>query len=321
MDDWHDITEAHRPAPADGQPRATLAFRRPGKGRPEVAVALNAPLVRAMGWTPGTTRLRVLLSPDRRRLALRGAEKGKLLRLHTNTTTASVAHALGWIEGPARPAAPVPHEARPDGTLVLPLPLWAQPPEVATTPPEAAPPAPAAPLEPAPPTPAALLPGSAPETRRLVAEAKAQASTNKRDRLTPEREALFRQLWPKAGIPVATILQRINALPGPGYGAPISMYSLATRLGLDPQRMAAEAAPPPKPVPAEVEDSDEREAEALIRADPNRGARWAAEEYGWPLDRAQRFVARVRRTMTAEEDAARAAHAAALAAPAAEARA
>lgn len=310
MDDWLDITNAARTAPAHG-PRVTLAYRtRHKKGLPQVEISLSAALVAALGWTPGTTRLRILAAADRRAIAFRPAEQGKRLGQHGGGASASLMHRMEWIAGQARPATTAPHEIRADGMLVVQLPDWALPssrPTAAEPPPAPLPPATPAAAE--PPARSEIRTKSAPETQRLIAEAKAQNTAPPplpREKLTKEREALFRQLWPDARVSVAAILQRINALPGPGYAAGTSMYSLAIRLGLDPKRGGTPEAAPKREQVSPLEE-DEREAEAMIRADPERrGARWVAEEYGWPLDRAQRLVAQVRKAMADEAAAAQA---------------
>jgi hypothetical protein len=159
---------------------------------------------------------------------------------------------------------------------------------------------------PPPPRPVQATP-RAPETQALIEEARAVAapvSPGGVDKLTPPREALFRRLWQDTSVRTDDILTQVNALPGPHYTTARGLYAVADRLGLPGTRGAA---PAPRPRVAtrteeEIRAQDEREAEALIRIDPERrGAKWVSEEYGWPLDRAQRLVARVRAAIRAEQ--------------------
>lgn len=270
---WIDITST---IAADRRTaNISVAWRRPSKGRPKLEFLLNNRLVSALGWQDGI-HASILASPDRTEIAFVPCPDGKLLRDRSGGLQLS--HGVDWIAAdlPARPAEITPHRIE-GAALIVALPAWAQP------------------------------------ARR---HGGAQAS-----KLTEEREELFRRLWADPTKSPRDVLQAMNALPGEPYTATQSMYSLAAKLGLPTERTAIE--PPPKatapaapatfppahfrpPVvvkdpPPEVLDEDEREAEALIRANPDRWhGRAIAEEYGWDIPRAAAFVQRVRAAMAAE---------------------
>lgn len=289
---WLDVT-----SPIASMRRAqtvTVALRHPGKGRRALEILVYASLATQLGWQGGV-RVRVLLSPDQRRLALRPDESGKKLRDRSGSLAMS--HHLEWLlQQEARSAEPVRHEML-DGALVLDLPEWAWPdsPHPATAITAAELNALGDALD------AAIVQRREPP--RPVAPGGPRPS-----KLTPEREALFRRLWLDPAQRPSMVLQAVNALPGEPYESQQALYSLAKRLGLPTQRPlpAADATAPPATATAPVrasptDEEDEREAEALIRQDPaRRGVRWAAEEYGWTLERAQRLVFRVREAMRAE---------------------
>lgn len=57
--------------------------------------------------------------------------------------------------------------------------------------------------------------------------------------LTPEREALFRQLWGDLIRPMREVLDSLNALPGPQLTNVTRLYSIARALGLPSSRLEA----------------------------------------------------------------------------------
>lgn len=79
---------------------------------------------------------------------------------------------------------------------------------------------------------------------------------------TPEREALFRALWPDPAHTVPEIHRRINALPGPRLTASQSLYNWAKRFGLPSQRPFL-AAPTP-----EAEQPEQADAEPTAEPPP-----------------------------------------------------
>lgn len=311
---WLDVTSPI--SQARRVPTVTVALRHPGKGRHALEILVYASLAAQLGWQGGV-HVRVLVSPDQRRLALRPDDSGKKLRDRSGSLAMS--HCLEWLlRGAPRPATPVPHEVL-DGALLLDLPEWAWP--------EGTP----APAPQATALTAAERKPPAQETAAKIAERSAEPPPVARggpqpSKLTPAREALFRRLWPDPANTPGAVLRALNALPGERYDSTQAMYYIAKRLGLPTQRSlpaddaaaptaaAAEDAAPPPPapppriatgLPAPAEDEDEREIEALIRQDPGKhGARWVAEEYGWTLERAQQVVFRVREAMRAEAAAA-----------------
>lgn len=319
---WLDVTSPI--SQARRVPTVTVALRHPGKGRHALEILVYASLAAQLGWQGGV-HVRVLVSPDQRRLALRPDESGKKLRDRSGSLAMS--HCLEWLLRRApRPATPVPHEVL-DGALLLDLPEWAWPEGT---------PAPAPQVTELTVTVAernALAEQIAAKIMERPAEPPPVARGGPQpSKLTPAREALFRRLWPDPANTPGAVLRALNALPGERYDSTQAMYYIAKRLGLPTQRSlpaddaaaptaaAAEDAAPPPPapppplapppriataLPAPAEDEDEREIEALIRHDPGKhGARWVAEEYGWTLERAQQVVFRVRDAMRAEAAAA-----------------
>lgn len=313
---WLDVTSPI--SQARRTPTVTVALRHPGKGRHALEILVYAAMAAQLGWQGGV-RVRVLVSPDRRRLALRPDESGKKLRDRSGSLAMS--HSFDWLlEREARASEPVQHQVL-DGALVLDLPDWAWPEGVTAPPPEASA------------ITAAELNALSEDLAVRIAERRAAGSPAahggpRPSKMTPEREALFRRLWLDPAHTAKAVLQAVNALPGEPYETAQALYSLARRLGMPTQRPlpagdtaapaahAAEPAPatsPPaaeaarpapaaaSPAPSPVAADEERDAEDAIRADPERrGARWLAEEYGWTLERAQRLVFRVRETMRAE---------------------
>lgn len=67
---------------------------------------------------------------------------------------------------------------------------------------------------------------------------------------TPEREALFRALWPDPTCTVSEIHRRINELRGPRLTASQSLYNWAKRFGLPTQRSFLSPAAEPAAAPA-----------------------------------------------------------------------
>jgi hypothetical protein len=59
------------------------------------------------------------------------------------------------------------------------------------------------------------------------------------DKLTPEREALFRKLWPDMNVTARSIMGELNKLPGKPYSGTGTMHALARRLGLPQSRTEA----------------------------------------------------------------------------------
>lgn len=310
--DWLDIT-----SPAAALRRAatvTIAHRRPSKGRPQIEILVNANLAAALGWDGGVC-VRILASPAGDALAMVPDAGGKQLRARGKALT--MGHRLPWMgdDAPASAAEPVAHEIQ-DGALCITLPVWARRLDEqaggAWTPRAAAASTPA----PTPAAPAPTPPREAP-----------------RDKLTPEREALFRRIWLDPAKTVREVQAAVNALPGEPY-SDTAMYSLAKRLGMPTQRPlppappAAEEPPPAKPEPPAAAPAtaptrpepptsttlqrgtstvldqralDEAEAEKLIRDDSSRWhGRALAEEYGWPLDEAGNFAARIRAKIATE---------------------
>lgn len=218
LDGWVDITR--RTAVQRRQATVTLAWRRLAKGLPVVEVRLNASLAVQMNWTRGV-KARILVSPAGDRLALVRDEAGKVLRYRGKGLT--VTHGLDWIDRalPARAAEAVDFDVVQDAVVVA-LPDWARAPDA---------PAPAETPEVA----------SAPAESR-AAPAVAVQSGRGRSAHTPERDALFRRLWPDRKLSVAAILRQINALDGPRLSSPTAPYAFARDLGLPSNRTEAYAA-------------------------------------------------------------------------------
>jgi len=82
------------------------------------------------------------------------------------------------------------------------------------------------------------------------------------EKLTEERAALLRQLWPDPALTVREILQRINALLGEPFRSETTLYAAAARLDLGkrPAKEPAAATPAPPPVEPAAEAPTEAEA-------------------------------------------------------------
>lgn len=90
------------------------------------------------------------------------------------------------------------------------------------------------------------------------------------EKLTGERAALLRQLWPDPALTVREILQRINALPGEPFRSETTLYAAATRLDIGPRpaKEPATATPAPPPVePAAKAPAETEAAPAMARKD------------------------------------------------------
>lgn len=284
-DEWDDITRDNVPKGLRRDPATTIAWRQHAKGRPVAELTINGALMRALGWEAGATRVLILAAKDRSRIALRPDDAGKKLR-RTNGASGVLAHHLQWVRSERRPAEIAQHEIAGD-RLILRLPDWAREGDGRAIPLE---PVPAAETVAAAPAPPEDGPGA----------------EDKRDRLTPERETLFRQLWPDQRKSVSEVAAAMNRLPGRPYDNPTSMYWVAKRLGLERVRGGQAGAAAARQPKESWHETDEREAEGLVRGSPDVwGAKAIAEEYGWRLDVAQRFVARVREAMAREQLAAR----------------
>ena len=304
LDGWADITSST--AAMRRIATATVAFRRPTKGRPCVEFQLNARLTAMLGWAGGA-KARLLVAPGGERLAFMPDPAGKALRPRSNGLT--MLHRLEWMDddAPARPAEAVGFEMAP-GLLILSLPAWAQP---AAGIPAAAPAAPAEAAQESPRT----------EARRELPPDPGPA----------DQAVVMRSLWPDLGVPTMDVMARLNALPGRSFTKP-SLYRFAEELGLPARRFEAyaepqgpAAAPPqaaarppagfpppsfrapavvPQTAAPSTEDDDEAEAEKLVRQDPvGWHARRLADYFGWDLAKASAFVVRVRRDLRAEAGA------------------
>jgi hypothetical protein len=268
--DWRDITS---PIAAERRvPNVSIAWRRPGKGRPLLEFLVNARLVTQLGWKDGICA-RVMVAPDGSALAFVPQEGGKVLRDRGGGL--AVSHRPDWIaqDLPAHSAEIAPHRIE-DGCLVITLPDWAR--DAAAAAPEA-------------------------YMGTLSAEQEAMFRRLWADR-THSVSAILKALNGMPG-------QRWSASTSM-YGL-ATRLGLPTTRALMPEA-AQTAFPPPHFRPpaaaasAEVQAEDEREAEALVRANPDIWhGRALAEEYGWQIRDAAAFVARIRDDMAQEAAAAR----------------
>lgn len=138
--DWRDITS---PIAAERRvPNVSIAWRRPGKGRPLLEFLVNARLVTLLGWKDGICA-RVMVAPDGSVLAFVPQDGGKVLRDRGGGL--AVSHRPDWIaqDLAAHPAEIAPHRIE-DGCLVITLPDWARDAAAAAAAPPAAQPAEAA---------------------------------------------------------------------------------------------------------------------------------------------------------------------------------
>jgi hypothetical protein len=120
--DWKDITS---PIAAERRvPNVSIAWRRPGKGRPLLEFLVNARLVTLLGWKDGICA-RFLVAPDGSALAFVPQDGGKVLRDRGGGL--AVSHRPDWIaqDLAAHPAEIAPHRIE-DGCLVITLPDWAR---------------------------------------------------------------------------------------------------------------------------------------------------------------------------------------------------
>lgn len=142
-----------------------------------------------------------------------------------------------------------------------------------------------------------------------------------RAKLSDDRAALLRRMWPDGRYSVPEIHQAFNALPGTRYVNAQSLYEAAHRLGLPRKRPpppggarrgGREPARDPAKVltglsnrPRPVDEEDRLEAEAML--DSGRSVADLAEWFGWDLARARevaRAWAEARRAAVALPEAA-----------------
>ena len=276
--DWADITSniaAQRRGPS-----VTIAWRRPGKGRPALEFCVNAKLAEELGWSGGV-RARLRLSPAGDAIAFTPDDTGLVIRARGRSCV--VGHRPEWIplDMPARPAEAVEHQVH-HVTLIVTLPEWAR-------------------------RGGQHAPATAPAvvSRSPVA---APPSGLRQDKLTPARAALFRTLWPDLSLRLEEIAARLYALPGEPY-SPGSLAYIAKRLEMPTARTdyvsGGRAAMEEKRAGTDQRTEDEREAEALVRADPKSWhGRAIAEEFGWKVEEGAAFVTRIRAKIEGEKAAA-----------------
>lgn len=119
------------------------------------------------------------------------------------------------------------------------------------------------PAPPAPPPAQAAEEHSAPEPEASDAPPGERRPRNGRlaARLTPERAAVFAELWRDPSLRNREIRDRLNALPGLEIPGDPALYAMAERLGL-PKRGALGAVPQPSPLPP-LPDPDEPPAQPI----------------------------------------------------------
>ena len=123
-----------------------------------------------------------------------------------------------------------------------------------------------------------------------------------KDWLTPEREALMRDLWNDRSLTLPQLRDRMAALPGPAMPVSATITYRASTMDLTKRgtprgpRPAPDDDDAPLPAPAlppGILEEDLAEARQMMRK-KDCGARHLADWFGWPLADAQRIAAEIR---------------------------
>jgi hypothetical protein len=283
---------------------------------------LSAALLRAIGWQPGETRVRIKADVTRTRLALVPDAEGKLVCAHG--AAGSLFVIMPWVVSGKRPCAAVAHRLETVG-LVLDLPVWARGaaaldkgdarnvrklPDHCLAVGESDPDNQRCNVGALAADPAAAADGADGISERHVGCAAPAAGDNEEPLTiwTPARRKLLRELWVDDTLSMGDVQQRLQALPGPAMSKG-SIYSRARAEQLETPRPYAIAPaevqargpdappappppPPPRPAPspAVVKPGDLR-AEILALRDQGKRGREIADETGAPLSQVLAYLA------------------------------